>query len=132
MTSSEKFKCDFCKSVLSNKANRDSHIKRNKSCLKKRGIDLSNTVLKSCLKCGFTSTNIERHVCRSEYINMINEIKLLHTNINNTNKKLEKSEAKFEFITEKFNSDIVNLERDYSLTISELKVRIEKYENKIF
>ena len=161
MTSNVKFKCDFCPSILSNKANRDSHMKRNKSCLKKRGIELSSSLVKDCLKCGFKSTDIIRHICRSEHVDMVNQIKLLNITIDKfnsdvkgkkldnkdiisdkndeiikLNKKLEKSEAKYtnkyDAMIEKLKNDNYNLERGYRLDIDELKEKLEKYENKIF
>ena len=154
MTSKEKakIKCDYCPILLSNKANKVTHMNTNKSCLKKRGV--VSTAFKSCLKCGLISnTNASRHTCRPENIAMVNEIKLLNTSIDNLNndikgnkldhkdiisykndeiinlnKKLDKSEI----IIEKLNNEIFNLERDDRLVIDELKRRIEKYENKIF
>jgi hypothetical protein len=157
MTSKEKFKCDYCPSLLSNKANKETHMKTNKSCLKKRGI-ISAVLLKSCLKCGFNSNNhILGHKCRPESIAMVNKIKLLNITIDKLNydikgnkldhkdiisdkndkykqleQKLGKSEAKYEDNLEKLNNEIFNLERDTSLTIDELKAELKEYKSKIF
>jgi len=156
MTTKEKFKCEYCPSVLNSKINRDVHLKKNKSCLKIRGIVSSS--INSCLLCGFiSSTHLKFHTCRSEHVNIVNQMKLLTTSIDKLNndikgnkldhndiisdkndeiKKLEESkvnyEAKYESIIEKLNNEIFNLERDDRLVIDELKRRIEKYENKIF
>ena len=153
MTFDDKIKCDYCPTLLSNKANKLTHMNTNKSCLKKRGI-LSAVLFKSCLKCGFNSNNhILGHICRPESINMVNKIKLLHTDIDkincdvkvykdiisdNNNKykqleiKLEKSESKYKNNIEKHNKEIFNLERNTSLIINELKAELKEYKNKIF
>jgi hypothetical protein len=108
-----------------------------------------------------SNNGLSTHICRPEGIDMVNKIKLLNTSIDklthdikgNTfdykdliyekndeiiklHEKLniyEKiSEAKYSANNEKLNIEIFNLQRDYTIIIDELKVRIEKYENKIF
>jgi len=154
----ENFKCEYCPSVLSSKYTRDSHMKRNKSCLKRRGL-LSSVIIgkkKICDTCGFSTTannGLIGHTCRKEVIEQINKIKLLeksndklHNDIkclkldykdiidekNEKCIKLEKININLEIENEKINNKIFNLDRDLSLTIDELKAKIEKYENKIF
>jgi hypothetical protein len=157
MKKKEKFKCEYCPSVLSTNYNRESHMKRNKSCLKIRGI-VSPLILtsKTCNTCGFVcSANsvLNCHVCRPEHIDLINKInlanqmifklneenigiKLNHTDImsdkNNKYIKLEKKTNEYEIEIKKLNNEIFNLDRDNSLTIEQLNFKLEKYENKIF
>jgi hypothetical protein len=83
MVSTEKFKCDYCSSVLGSKYIKNAHMKRNKACLKKRGLELSTTLSKYCVECGFISnTHLAGHTCRPESIAMNNQIKLLNITIN--------------------------------------------------
>jgi len=156
MTTREKFKCQYCPSLLSSKCNRETHMKRNKACLKIRG--LSSSVINSCLECGFiSSASLSGHTCRNEHINMVNKIKMLNTNIDKLNndikdikiynkdiisdnndkyrqivQKLEQKLKKSEENNEKLNNEIFNLERDDGLVIDELKEEIREYKSKIF
>jgi len=108
-----------------------------------------------------SNNGLNTHICRPEGIDMVNKIKLLNTYIDKLThdmkgntfgykdliyekndeiiKLYEKldiyekiSEAKYSANNEKLNTKIFNLQRDYTIIIDELKVRIEKYENKIF
>jgi len=152
--STEKFKCNFCSSVLSNKYTLDTHIKKNKTCLKLRGeipiITIKNVI---CKTCGFISSRLDAHKCRPENIEMINIIKILNNTIDKLNnnikgikldhkdiiddkndkyRELEKNNLKLEIENEKLNNEIFNLDRDTTLNIDELKVEIKEYKSKIF
>ena len=150
MSLKEKFKCEYCPSILSTKFNRESHLKRNKACLKSRGLTtLVILTSKTCYKCGFicsANSSLSGHTCRTEHIDLVNINnklnndtkcnKLDHDNIisdkNNKINELENKINTYESIIEIRNNEIKNLERDFIVTIDELKARNEKYENKIF
>jgi hypothetical protein len=152
MTSKEKFKCDYCPSVLGNKYSKDAHMKRNKSCLKIRNKSPPIIIKSVCVMCGFL-TNRPTHVCRIESIEMVNKIKILNTNIDKINNdikankfeykdiisdknddilKLNKKLEKYELIVERLKNENFNLDRDYNLTIDELKAELKEYKLKIF
>ena len=131
------FKCDYCPSVLRTKANLNNHMKNNKTCLKKRGITRYKKI--SCMECGYINiTSLLGHVCRSEGIEMVNKIKMLNITIEKLNNKIEKNidtniekNKKLKSTIEKKNKKIIIMKRDYRITINNLNVRIENYENKI-
>jgi hypothetical protein len=147
----EKFKCEYCPSILSSKSNRESHMKRNKSCLKLRGLSFMTFKDKQiiCASCGFTTLSnngLNGHTCRSESIEQINKIKLLESvndklnneiksiKLDNKNIIIDKNNKyrELEIELKKTNNDIFNLDRDLSITIAELKVEIKEYKLKIF
>jgi len=124
-------------------------MKRNKACLKSRGMQIILSKKIICPLCEFatvTTNNIKLHTCRKEHVDLVNQnkklnndikdIKLDHKDIiNNKNEKyidLEKTNFKLEMEIEKLNNEIFNLDRDNSLTIEQLNFKLEKYENKIF
>ena len=151
MESKKKIKCEYCPSILSSKSNRESHMKRNKSCLKLRGLTIMTFKDKQiiCTICGFTTLSnngLNGHSCRPESIEQINKIKILEgvndklnneiksIILNNKNIIIEKNNKyrKLEIELEKTNNEIFNLDRATTLTINELKVEIKEYKSKIF
>jgi len=113
-------------------------MKKNKSCLKIRGIKQQNKEI-SCFNCGFktvAANGLTGHVCRPESIYMFNQIKLLNTNIDKLNDNIKGNQLDYKDNIDNKNDEILKLTKKiekYDVKYeAKYEAKIEKLKNDIF
>jgi len=100
-------------------------MRKNKSCLKIRGLVPNEAYIKICELCGFTTStinNIKSHTCREEYITLFNKNKLLNVNIYNLNNKIKSNNLDNKNIVTELKNEITSLKNN----INNLHYKLKK------
>ena len=120
--------CDHCKTILKSKYNLKSHLLKNKTCLKLRGLDMiSNFSCKGC-QLSFTSNfnlTIHHNTCKSyQYILIREECEKTIKDLNDKySKEIENRDKTIKYLNDKYSKEIEHRDK----IIKDLNTQNEKF-----